>query len=130
MKIQAELDISTISQRLFYHGVELQDNSATLGSLGVLSHDTMDLKEEPEDIELLASGTEDDRPRRRREERGFGGTLLGYSSSSSPSRSTSRPAEDVESTEVILSCPACTYNNVPDAFSCAMCDTVLGTITD
>ena len=128
MKIQEELDIPTISQRLYYHGKELDDNSATLGSLGVLSHDTMDLKEESEDIDLLASGSEDEPVRKssRKEERGFGGTLLGYSSSSSPARTPSLPADDFRSSSVGLSCPACTFDNVPAALSCAMCETVLG----
>ena len=122
-QIQAELDIPTISQRLYYHGNELEDGSVTLGSLGVLSNDAMDLKEESEDIDLLGSGSEAD-PTRKKEERGFGGTLLGYSSSSSPSHTPSQHADELPSNGA-LTCPACTYDNTPGSFACAMCETVL-----
>lgn len=99
-------------------------------SLGVLSHDTMDLKEESEDIDLLGSGSEAEQtPRGKGEGRAFGGTLLGYSSSSSPPRTPSQEAADIPPSAGV-SCPACTFDNVPDAFSCAMCETVFGSIPD
>ena len=124
-QIQAELDIPTISQRLYYHGNELEDNAMTLGSLGVLSNDTMDLKEESEDIDLLGSGSEAEPSTRRDEERGFGGTLLGYSSSSSPSHTPSQHADELPGNNGALSCPACTYDNAPGSSACAMCETLL-----
>lgn len=123
VQIQAELEIPTISQRLYYHGNELEDNSVTLGSLGVLSNDTMDLKEESEDIDLLGSVSEAE-PTTQKEGRGFGGTLLGYSSSSSPSHTPSQHADELPS-DITLSCPACTYDNPADAFACLMCETML-----
>ena len=100
-------------------------------SLGVLSHDTMEVKEETEDIDLLGdeSNTSTTEPAKRRVEgRAFGGTLLGYSSSSSPPHT---PSQDVVAgPSAGQSCPACTFDNTPDAFTCAMCETVLGGVPD
>lgn len=89
----------------------------------------MDLKEESEDIDLLGggSGDDDDRPRNN-EGRGFGGTLLGYSSSSSPPPTPPTQRDEASPDAAILSCPACTFMNAPDAFSCEMCETVLGDV--
>ena len=42
--------------QLFYRGTELLDDAASLRVLGVLFHDSMDPKEEAEDIYLLGSG--------------------------------------------------------------------------
>ncbi|KAI0637029.1 cysteine proteinase [Trametes polyzona] len=122
-----ELCIPVISQRLFHRGKELDDSSATMLSLGILSNDLLDLKEINEDIDLLSdTDIEIDGPsgssKNRTEGQAFGGTLLagssfGYSSvppSSSPSLALGPVA-----------CPACTYENVPGDTSCAMCDTPL-----
>ena len=42
--------------QLFYHGTEYLDDAASVRALGVLFHDSMDPKEEAEDIDLLGSG--------------------------------------------------------------------------
>ena len=130
-QIQTEWEIPTIAQRLYYRGHELLDGSATLRALGVLSHDTMDLREEAEDIDLLGSGSDAEQPAARRAEgRAFGGTLLGYSSASSPPQTP--PSQDVADGPGTagISCPACTFDNAADAFSCAMCETMLGSVPD
>ena len=76
----------------------MEDNDATLGSLNILANDTMDLREDSEDIDMLGSGSE--RGMRRHEEgEGFGGTLLGSSNhpSSSPQiQSDHEEAADLE----------------------------------
>lgn len=128
-KIQTELEIPTISQRLYYRGCELVDNAASLGSLGVLSHDVLDLKEDSEDIDLLGGSGSEREQVGREEGRGFGGTLLGYSSSSSPPQTPPQPTDDIPSSTGI-SCPACTFDNSPDAFACAICETLLRAMPD
>ncbi|KAI0345367.1 cysteine proteinase [Trametopsis cervina] len=121
--IQEELNIPTISQRLYYQGNELDDNEATIGSLGVHSNDTMDLREQPEDVDLLDS-TSDVEPSRRREEgQGFGGTLLGNNGHTSNTPHSSQHEEEPESGTTGHSCPVCTFDNALDATVCAMCDT-------
>ncbi|CDO68332.1 hypothetical protein BN946_scf184799.g59 [Trametes cinnabarina] len=104
-----ELGIPVISQRLFYRGQELDDSSATMISLGVLSNDTLDLKEENEDINLLSdTGVEIDgsnaSTKKRVEGQAFGGTLLGggssFGQSSAPPPSSSPPAM------IPVACPA------------------------
>ena len=113
-----------ISQRLFYRGHELNDSSATMLSLGVLSNDLLDLKEESEDITILtesddeaSSGTNG--KKKRLEGQAFGGTLLGgLSFSSVPSSSQSLAPESI-------ACPACTYENGAADVACAMCETPL-----
>ncbi|OBZ75519.1 Ubiquitin carboxyl-terminal hydrolase 48 [Grifola frondosa] len=114
--LQDDLDIPVISQRLFYKGHELDDSSATLLSLGILSNDLLDLREESEDVNLLSdSDTENPKSKGRREGQGFGGTLLGGSDSQ---RSSSHPASPTSKP-----CSACTFENVVDASSCTICDT-------
>ncbi|KAI9064377.1 cysteine proteinase [Trametes sanguinea] len=124
-----ELGIPVISQRLFYRGQELDDSSATMVSLGVLSNDILDLKEENEDINLLSdTDVEVDNSstgarKKRVEGQAFGGTLLGggssFGNSSAPPPSSSPPAIQT------VACPACTYENTPGEVACAMCDTPL-----
>lgn len=127
MQLNEMLGIPVISQRLFYRGQELDDSSATMLSLGVLSNDLLDLKEESEDLTIL-SDTEDESTARngakkRAEGQAFGGTLLGgYSYSSAPSSSQSIAP-------VVIACPACTYENVPADVACAMCETPLANST-
>ncbi|KAM5535206.1 hypothetical protein V8D89_011142 [Ganoderma adspersum] len=123
-----ELGIPVISQRLFYRGRELNDSSATMLSLGILSNDLLDLKEESEDITILTdsdgeapSGTNG--KKKRTEGEAFGGTLLGgYSYSSAPSSSQSLAP-------LAIACPACTYENGAADVECAMCGTPLPNTT-
>ncbi|KAH9946153.1 cysteine proteinase [Epithele typhae] len=118
-----ELGIPVISQRLFYRGRELEDSAATMVSLGILSNDLLDLKEESEDVTIITD-TEDNVPSnskktKRAEGQAFGGTLLGGSSfaTAPPSSSPSTPA--------VIACPACTYENCATEVACVMCDTPL-----
>ncbi|KAI4525001.1 hypothetical protein K525DRAFT_261907 [Schizophyllum commune Loenen D] len=116
--IQSELSIPTICQRLFYQGKELDDNKATMESLGILANDTIDLREEQEKDSF--SDTEDGEraaKRQRSEERGFGGTLLG--ASVIPSSELPTPPPDMKS------CPHCTFFNVREAEVCETCDGAL-----
>jgi len=100
---------------LFHHGQELEDNSATVASLGVLANDVLDLREESEVDGSIASDSEETpaTKKRREEERGFGGTLLGQLSNvRAPSPSNlERP------------CPVCTFCNPPEVSICSMCTT-------
>lgn len=118
-QIQEELSIPTICQRLIYQEKELEDNGATVGTLGLLANDILDLRELDEVVEV---NSDDDEPplrkRRRDEGSGFGGTLLGNDScwSSSPEQ-TPHPADREKA------CMACTFSNAFDASSCEICDT-------
>ena len=89
----------------------------------------MDLREESEDIDLLDAQSDSDGAQKNVEGRGFGGTLLGYSSqtipSSQPSSTPHTPTPEADVGEPV-SCPACTFANAPGTFSCEMCETVLG----
>ncbi|KAL1729248.1 hypothetical protein EV714DRAFT_251709 [Schizophyllum commune] len=116
--IQSELSIPTICQRLFYQGKELDDNKATMESLGIFANDTIDLREEQEKDSF--SDTEDGEhaaKRQRSEERGFGGTLLG--ASVIPSSELPTPPPDMKS------CPHCTFFNAREAEVCETCDGAL-----
>ena len=122
------LGVPVISQRLFHRGKELEDSSATMLSLGILSNDLLDLKEESEDLALLSdtdveSGPANGSKKKRTEGQAFGGTLLGgYSFTSAPSSSPSIiPASNA--------CPACTYENDAADTACAMCETPLPNVS-
>ncbi|KAI0362032.1 cysteine proteinase [Trametes cingulata] len=122
-----ELGIPVISQRLFYRGQELDDSSATMLSLGVLSNDLLDLKEENEDVNLLSDTDVDvdgttNGSKKRAEGQAFGGTLLGGGSSFTYS---SVPPSSSPSAVGPVACPACTYENAPAEVACAMCETPL-----
>ncbi|KAH9842756.1 cysteine proteinase [Rhodofomes roseus] len=124
ISLQEELSIPVISQRLYYHGQELDDSSAKLASLGILSNDLLDLQEQAEDVDLLSDSDNEpgERHRKRRTEgQGFGGTLLG-----------GLPASDMESQAVAhvpkpstRACPACTFENTLDSAACTVCETVM-----
>jgi hypothetical protein len=122
-QLQDELNIPTICQRLFYHGQELDDSSASVGSIGILANDILDLREESEDNDHLNSDTDVShvKKKRRQEERGFSGTLLGGSKSDEGhddggGLSTTDPTDE-------KICSACTFANPPDVTSCGVCDT-------
>ena len=125
LQLNDELGILVISQRLFHRGRELNDSSATTLSLGILSNDLLDLKEESEDITILTD-SDGDAPsgkKKRAEGEAFGGTLLGGSSySSAPSSSQSLAP-------LGIACPACTYENGAAAVECAMHGTPLPNTT-
>ncbi|KAI0086174.1 cysteine proteinase [Irpex rosettiformis] len=126
--IQDQMDIPTISQRLYYQGLELDDNEATIDSLGVLAGDSMDLREQAEDADLLDSNSESEsrqRKRRREEGQGFEGTLLGNGGHMSSGHS-SQHEDDPEPGEFESGprCPACTFQNTHETLACAMCDTM------
>ncbi len=129
LQLNDELGTPVISQRLFYRGHELDDSSATMLSLGILSNDLLDLKEEEsEDITILTDSDGDAPPvangkKKRTEGEAFGGTLLGgYSYSSAPSSSQSLAP-------LAIACPACTYENGAADVECAMCGTPLPNTT-
>lgn len=114
--IQDVLKIPMICQRLFYKNEELEDNSTTVESLGILMNDTLDLREEGEE------GDSDGGPRKRRaEEKGFGGTLLATSSFTSLSWDAGTSSEGEPLHEATRACPTCTYDNPPENNACDVC---------
>ena len=116
------LGIPGISQRLVYR---VNDSSATMLSLGILSNHVLDLKEESEDITIPtdSDGDAPSRKKKRTEGEAFGGTLLGgYSYSFAPSSSQSL-------TLLVIACLACTYENGAADVECAMCGTPLPNTT-
>ncbi|KAI0670438.1 cysteine proteinase [Trametes maxima] len=125
--LDGELAIPVISQRLFHRGHELDDSSATMLSLGILSNDLLDLKQVDEDVILLSdTDVEGDSrntgSKKRTEGQAFDGTLLGGGSSFGPS---SVPPSSSPSVAGPIACPACTYENEPAELACAMCETRL-----
>lgn len=108
----------------------MEDNDATIDSLGVLANDTLDLREQLEDADLLDSNSENEqmkqRKRQRREEGpGFEGTLLGNGGHTSSDHSCHHEDDpNPDHLEPGHACPACTFQNTPDALACAMCDTI------
>jgi hypothetical protein len=90
-----------------------------------MANDSMDLREQVEDADLLDPNSEIE-PRRGREEgQGFGGTLLGNAGRTSSTPHSSQPEDGPDPDHSGRSCPACTFENEPDAVACAMCDTLL-----
>lgn len=119
-QIQSILKIPTICQRLFYKDQELEDNLTTVESLGILMNDILHLREEDED-------GSDGGPRKRRvEEKGFGGTLLGMSSyHAGLSYDTGTSSEGEPSHEAVRTCQNCTFNNPPEHLVCEVCQSQL-----
>lgn len=86
--------IPTIYQRIFFKGVELDDNERTVGQLGILANDLLevkilDLSGGQSDVEMIAISSDDGSkegneygrgkaPKKKPEAEGpaFGGTLL------------------------------------------------------
>ncbi|KAG8217868.1 hypothetical protein J3R82DRAFT_6034 [Butyriboletus roseoflavus] len=121
VKLHESFKIPTICQRLFYKDQELQDNAVTVESLGILMNDTLDLREEAENEDNLSNSPDGRASKRRKEEKGFGGTLLAASASYAslpPDTSTSSEGEGHESAKP---CPVCTYDNPLDNLFCDMC---------
>lgn len=121
LKFQDDFNIPTIAQKIFYHGEELSDNSATVQTLGILSHDFLDLREENEDVNIF-SDSEDESPKktRRSEGRGFGGTLLGGSLETDHKP---HQGSDSDHAPTVKPCSACTFENALDVSKCTICDT-------
>ncbi|KAJ7709699.1 hypothetical protein B0H17DRAFT_999051 [Mycena rosella] len=118
VELQKELKIPTICQRLFYGSRELDDNTATVASLQIYANDIIDLKEENEIHEI--SDSDDVPKKKRRDEGGFGGTLLGRTEgrSSSPPK----PVEAPPPPPTEKACGACTFTNPVDLLACSMCN--------
>ena len=126
--MQDELSIPTVYQRLFYGGLELEDNAVTAEFLGILANDVLDLREEAEDDGTLTeSDTAHIKKKRREEGRGFGGTLLIGSSQPGSRSSTEATEMDVNHEPAYIGatkfCSACTYANFLEATTCNMCNT-------
>lgn len=95
----------------------MDDNSAEIVALGVLSNDVLYLKEDSEDVDML--DTDDDnvgRKPRDDEGRGFGGTLLGGEPHKEP-----EPKPEA----IAKRCSACTFDNSLNATACEICSTPL-----
>jgi len=127
VKLQEELSIPTVYQRLFYRGHELNDNAETAASLGILANDLFDLRQENEDENNLTDSDPPQVKKRREEGRGFGGTLLGGPSQQSSRSSMEMEVDQEQSLPIVTakSCSACTFVNHSDAFSCDICETPL-----
>ncbi|KAH7889396.1 hypothetical protein F5I97DRAFT_1801122 [Phlebopus sp. FC_14] len=114
--LSESMKIPTICQRLFYRDQELDDNKVTVEALGILMNDTLDLREEAEDDDSYTTNTDSRATKRRKEEKGFGGTLLAASASYA-----SLSGSEGESPEMIKTCRACTFDNPPENLACEMC---------
>jgi ubiquitin carboxyl-terminal hydrolase 48 len=124
-QIQDLLKIPTICQRLFYRGVELEDNDISVASLQLLANDVLDLQEENE-VHEISDSDEAPKKKRREEGQGFGGTLLGGTIPQAPTpMELLAPSEDVQDAFCFeKSCHACTFANPSAAPVCSMCNTV------
>ncbi|KAK1222681.1 hypothetical protein PQX77_014467 [Marasmius sp. AFHP31] len=134
ISLQKTLNIPTICQRLFYKFQELEDGSATVGSLGLLANDIIEFQEQGEVHEITDSDNEDGAGSKRDEGRGFGGTVLaGGSGSFRPVNGSTLEVQAAgressfgnEPTCSEKSCSACTFINPPDATFCNICSTSL-----
>ncbi|TDL21582.1 cysteine proteinase [Rickenella mellea] len=129
--LQKELDVPTISQRLFYHGRELEGNTTTVADAEILANDVLYLKAIEEDDELLLTSDNDElRSRKKRNEgRAFGGTLLGGGTADPSPMEVDVAVDDTASetpsehpTVTMRTCTTCTFENLPGALNCEMCD--------
>ncbi|KAL5489782.1 hypothetical protein ACEPAI_4614 [Sanghuangporus weigelae] len=126
--INKAFKVPTISQRLYYNGVELDDNSKTIAELKILNKDILYLREIDEDMIVLDSDTDDEagkRPKKRVEGDAFKGTLL--SGGSSPPRDDDTPNVDasLELPALQKQCSICTLYNLHDAKRCEACESEL-----
>ncbi|EJD02420.1 cysteine proteinase [Fomitiporia mediterranea MF3/22] len=123
--------IPTISQQLYYHGKELDDNSKTVAELQILNKDTLYLKEVIEDMIVLDSDIEDEplRKKSRKHDEGdaFKGTLLsgGTKSPPPPPNGSDNPPGSRPSSPLQKACSACTLLNPLDAERCDACEAFL-----
>lgn len=122
-------------QTLFLNGRELVDGSTTVAEIGLLLHDTLDLRQDQETDQT--SDMEETQKPRTNEVEGFGGTLLGGFTTGTegsdaddlaPSfggineKETEHPPSsspaDCAGTKA---CSACTFDNSPQDKSCLIC---------
>ncbi|KAJ7097738.1 cysteine proteinase [Mycena belliarum] len=115
VELQKQLKIPTICQRLFYGGNELDDNTATVAFLQIHANGIIDLKEVNE-VHEISDSEEVPTSKKRRDEGGFGGTLLGRTDgrSSSPPKPVEAPTEKA--------CRTCTFSNPVGLLACGMCN--------
>lgn len=94
-------------------------------ALGILTHDYLDLREETEDVNMLSGSEEDESPKkvRRKEGRGFGGTLLGGGGLMDPSSHLNSEVKHPSPVPAVKPCSACTFENAFDVSKCSICDT-------
>lgn len=124
-QVNKAFKIPTISQRLYYNGVELDDNSKTIAELKILNKDVLYLKEIDEDTIVLDSDTEEDAGKKRNkrvEGDAFKGTLLSGGSSPPPADDLANDDANNDSSSRQKACPACTLLNPLDAVYCEVCD--------
>ncbi|KAG9318845.1 hypothetical protein JVU11DRAFT_949 [Chiua virens] len=121
IQLHTSLKIPTICQRLFYKDQELLDNTVTVESLGILMNDTLDLREEAENEDNLLNSPDGRASKRRKEEKGFGGTLLATSTSYASLSADTGTSSEGEGHEPAKPCPACTFANPVDSLVCTMC---------
>lgn len=131
MKLQEQLDIPAVYQRLFHKGHELEDNARDAASLDILANDILYLREA---LENDANATDSDngpvKKKRIAEGKAFVGTLLGGSSppiSRSPTEVMEMEVDTQSSSSIVMRpiCTSCTFVNVPQASACDMCDQAL-----
>ncbi|KDQ17979.1 hypothetical protein BOTBODRAFT_104384 [Botryobasidium botryosum FD-172 SS1] len=125
IKIQGQFSIPTICQRLFYSGRELEDNEATVMTLGILAHDVLELYEhrpaEDDDAFWNSDGELAEEPKRHRtEERAFHGTLLGGTTPVPQGTEIEMDSMDID-TETVP-CRDCTFANPVGVSCCTLCD--------
>jgi ubiquitin carboxyl-terminal hydrolase 48 len=102
-----------------------------MDSLGVLLNDVIDLREESEEtLEMSDEDVPQDKKRRREEERGFGGTLLGQQAPKTNANVSTNGVSLFGSSPLsspvgwdAKSCAACTFRNPLHAQICDMCNT-------
>ncbi|KAJ7156934.1 hypothetical protein C8R43DRAFT_1183392, partial [Mycena crocata] len=116
VKVQKELKIPTICQRLYYGGQELDDNTATVAGLQICANDVIQLKEENE-VHEISDSEEVPKSKRRATDEGFGGTLLGRSDGTSSS-----PPKPPDIPPTTKACTACTYSNPIELLACEICE--------
>lgn len=129
-QIQKKLNIVPILQRLYFRGKELEDNTRSAAELQVFDGETLYLKEDGEDMDIIVLDSDSEEPPRkvaRKEGDAFKGTLLGGSLRSTPPKP--EDANEKDSSRISASrtvvCPACTFENPGGSRLCSICDQIL-----
>ncbi|KZT28434.1 cysteine proteinase [Neolentinus lepideus HHB14362 ss-1] len=121
-KVQEESGVPSICQRLFCRDQELDDSSATIGGLGILSNDIIDVRQQSQEALDETLDTTNKRPRLD-DGKAFDGTMLGRQCDPQPNTRVQQDIEPVLFTD--KECSVCTYRNAEGAGICIMCDTQL-----